>query len=219
MTSNQLFTVVVGSNTAHITSGTSLPQHLSFTSPVGMRLAFGQAYQAAEKARIQFTSLHKTLHYHLYRLCPVENISHFKEHCSAVDRLLSWADEHANILTNTLAPPAKIPSFVLKFHVEERAYRDYEQRYRERRNAFYNGALRAWRQARSSCEEMLRGCEIAPMDRMMCWEWWGRFLAEVARWESKLDELVVPGWAWVVEELASLIEERVDLGDYWADDI
>ncbi|EEP75952.1 predicted protein [Uncinocarpus reesii 1704] len=209
------------SNFIPITSGASLPHHLSSVIPLDIRCALGQAYYAAEQARSHYKTLQKNISNHLYRLCRVDDTSDFHEHCSAIDRLLGWGlvgarSNNTSKLGVTLTATAKIPSFVLRFHIDEAAYRDYAKRHQAMRESFFKGSLSYWRQTRRNCEVILHKAKISPMDKSMCWDWWNKFLAEVAEWESKLDDLVVPEWDAVLTKLSALVEERVDLGDHWA---
>ncbi|TPX26258.1 hypothetical protein DIZ76_011720 [Coccidioides immitis] len=215
---NQVYTAPLGSTLAPVVSGSSLPQHLSFVIPLEIRCAFSQAYHAAEKAHDQFRKLHKNIKNRLYLLCPTDNAIRFQEHCSAINRLQAWGRDGIEYsrrfeIGQTLAPAAKIPSFTLKFHVEESAYKAYQERHQTTRDAFFRGALAYWKECKRHCELLLHRSTISVMDKEMCWDWWRKFLAEVTKWEARVDDLVVPDWPIVLEELTSLVEERADLED------
>ncbi|KMU85396.1 hypothetical protein CIHG_03178 [Coccidioides immitis H538.4] len=210
-------------------SALSLLEHLSSADPPSpstfrssypsrSRCAFSQAYHAAEKAHDQFRKLHKNIKNRLYLLCPTDNAIRFQEHCSAINRLQAWGRDGIEYsrrfeIGQTLAPAAKIPSFTLKFHVEESAYKAYQERHQTTRDAFFRGALAYWKECKRHCELLLHRSTISVMDKEMCWDWWRKFLAEVTKWEARVDDLVVPDWPIVLEELTSLVEERADLED------
>ncbi|KAI2015216.1 hypothetical protein LOZ39_001912 [Ophidiomyces ophidiicola] len=200
-------------NPAVLADGVPLPESISFVTPLEIRIALCQAYHTEKHARTQLSMLEENTRNRFYRLCPIENTAVFQEHCSSVDRILDWTGgnmQSMHQVSSTLAPALKVPSFVLKFTVDEQAYSRYLNECNEMYRMFFNSTLVVWKQCKRRGDEVLRHSQISKLNKLMCLRWWNKFLEDALAWESRIEDLTVSSWPDIIAELSTLIEERVD---------
>ena len=189
------------------------PPYLSVIIPVEVRLASRHAHNAAGMAfqALKQLELHHAERFR--RVCPMEPATRFNAHVTSIDRLLAWKPQYHQ--DHTLHSTPKIPEFQLRFHVEENAYKSYQNEYEEMRLAYLNGPYLRWWWRKRQLDELLAAPSIQEMDRKLSQRWWDEFLEEMAQWDRRVDVLILPTWAEIITELTELIEERVDLSNEW----
>lgn len=208
----------------------TLPPHLQ---PIIPKRVHDELRNVRETATLTFNYLKKLdrlYHQRFYYMCPRTDRAQLYLHCASIDRLLAWDEDHipsyvkvaadarGTRVLPTLAPSAKIPAFVLHFHVEEEAYTRFEEEYNRLRMAYLRSPYMRWINAKAKMEKVLRGCEreMGDMNYRAWRRWWDRiFLREMDKWEHRVQEIKIPMWTEIVPELYGLIRERVDLDGFW----
>lgn len=134
------------------------------------------------------------------------------KHWSSISLLFSY--EPSNETENpTLVGGAGIPQSLLRFHVEESAYRDYEVGFTSMKYGFLTGPYNDFLHARYRLDEVLRVCEISRMYMAVWRKWLNEFLDEMRKWEDCIEDVTIPSLDDILWELIEMVVEKVDFGD------
>lgn len=191
-----------------------LPNHLYSICPKELLDALDNVRIIASKTFAALKRLERQYNKRYYRMCPRHDEHHYYVHVESVRRLMNWKVDH-DPCCPTLAPAAKLNPYLLHFHVEEEAYAAYAAEYARLRRQYLDGPHRAWIDATSAVFRALEGSDLSGMNMRHFCRWWTSFLREMRKWEDRFDELVLPPWEKIVEEVYDAIEERVDLEGYY----
>ncbi|KAI9927636.1 hypothetical protein ASPWEDRAFT_186958 [Aspergillus wentii DTO 134E9] len=187
-----------------------LPLHLRAIIPRKAYDAFSHACQAASEA---FRALKIVESRHAYRfraMCSRANSTHYEKHVESIRCLLDWT-QNDGVYNPTLAPSPKISADVLHFHVDQRTYDAYVVEYAYMLESFISVPYRNWLKAKVTLERTISSSGMSEMDQCQWRRWWNSaFLAEMAKWESRVEGLVVPSWEEIIDEVYQAILERVD---------
>lgn len=194
-----------------------LPNHLYNICPKPLLDALQNVRHVASGTFAALKHVERQYNKRFYRMCPRDSEHekhHYYIHVESVRRLFNWKADHEPCCP-TLAPSMKLSPFMLHFHVEEAAYAMYAAEYARLRMEYLDGPHRVWIDATGEVFDKLEavGAEFSEMEMRQFCRWWGSFLREMRKWEDRFDELVLPSWKEIVEELYDAIEERVEL-DY-----
>ena len=198
-----------------------VPMHLNAIAPRQVHLGINHVRATAGLAFQGLKQLDGFYHKRFHRMCYPANERSYYMHAESIDRLLRWRKEFDDSWSKstTLASCAKIPSFALQFCVDERAYAQYVAEFTQLREQYFQGPYVRWLVSKRKMETAISQTTMREMDRKQWLLWWRRFLAEMAKWEDRLNEILLPTWADIVDQLFGLIEERVDLSEQWDDDL
>lgn len=143
-------------------------------------------------------------------MCPRDSSMRYLIHSESIDRLLNW-DFDLKPHNPTLAPAAKLSPFVLQFHVDQRAYDTFAGEYTACLEEYIMGPYVNWLRAKSHMEHVIETGAMNEMNKRQWLRWWQvEFLGEMATWEETLEELILPSWEEIIDEIYQLIRERVD---------
>lgn len=69
-----------------------------------------------------------------------------------------------------------------------------------------------WLRAKSHLEHVIETTgRMNEMNKRQWLRWWQvEFLGEMATWEETLEELILPSWEEIIDEIYQLVRERVD---------
>ncbi|KAL1955106.1 hypothetical protein VTO42DRAFT_9040 [Malbranchea cinnamomea] len=191
-----------------------LPRHLVIFTTTEIREAITAARTAATLAFRELKQLDEHYAQRFYRLCPLEPIHRFQNHCSSIDRLAQWAEDYYRE-DQTIAPTPKLPEFMFTFFVAEDAYLEYVVEHEEMKTEYLTGRYLDWRFKAQELVDKLYLSGISIVEKRQCLTWWNGFMNEMRKWETRLDELKLPTWGRMIDELAHTIENVVDLKDEW----
>ncbi|KAL1861044.1 hypothetical protein Plec18167_003671 [Paecilomyces lecythidis] len=208
----------------------AVPPHLQ---PITPKKVHEELRKVREIATVTFNYLKKLdqlYHARFYHMCPKTDLAQYYLHRESIDRLLSWekdvvhpylqaaAQKHRYRILPLMAPTAKIPPFILHFHIEEEEYTAFQEEYSRLRMTYLRGPYLRWIDAKSNMEKVLQTCEteMGDMDYRAWRRWWDCiFLREMDKWENRAQEIKMPSWNEIVKELYGLIQEKVDLDGFW----
>ena len=194
-----------------------IPMHLNAIAPRQVHLAITNVRSTASVAFQALRRLDNLYHKRFHRMCYVTHQKSYYLHAESIDRLLKWRNDFDECVFRTLAPCAKIPSFTLRFCVDEGAYTQYAMEFARLREEYIQGPYVRWLVTKRKMESVLLQTTMREMDRKQWLLWWTKFLTEMAKWEDRLNEMLLPTWTDIVDQLFSLIEERVELSEPWDD--
>lgn len=190
-----------------------IPHYMEATVPPDLRDAI---YRARKAASVAFQGLKKVERFHAeryHRLCPADDIKHYHKHKISVDRLLECEVKSSSDPPLTMCP--KIPLCVINFHIDKRAYESFQNRYELIRLGYLHGPFRQWRVLKRQVDYVFEKCEMDDHDKELSMNWWKGFQHEMVVWERRVNNLALPKWNDIVDDLAKLIEQRVDLQNEW----
>jgi hypothetical protein len=197
-----------------------IPMHLNAIAPRQVHLAITNVRLTASMAFQTLKKLDNFYHKRFHRMCYVAHERSYYLHAESIDRLLKWRNDFDDCTgLRTLAPCAKIPSFTLRFCVDEGAYAQYVLEFARLREEYIQGPYVRWLVTKRKMENAFLQTTMREMDRKQWLLWWTKFLAEMAKWEERINEMLLPTWADIVNQLFNLIEERVELNEQWDDDL
>ncbi|PLB47120.1 hypothetical protein P170DRAFT_477983 [Aspergillus steynii IBT 23096] len=197
-----------------------LPLHLCPSLPLGCRQSFERCRRAALLAYDGFKNLTEIHSLRYKAMCPPPNPNNLARpsvysfsraylHSLSVDHLLNWPVLRANVVT--IAHPPKIPAEILSFTVDQRAYEAYLVGFERVLTCYVNGAYWEYMRAKDAVEDVIAKANMNVVDRRMWRHFWtARFLVENESWEEDLKNMVLPSWDEIVEELDTVIWERVE---------
>lgn len=181
--------------------------------PTDIRETLLVARDAAEVAFHGLKRLDEHFKQCFYRLCPMDDIDRFEDHCYSIQRLFSWRVDYSS--AKTLAPTPRFPAPMFRFHVDEAAYSAYIEEHEKLRLQYLNGPYLDWRMKGRDIDDLMRSSGVTEVDKRYCHKWWTEFTGEMKPWETRFDELVLPSWTEMVDILAAVIELAVDLDNEW----
>ena len=154
-----------------------------------------------------------------FRLCDMNDKVHFKAHVDSVTRLLSYQEQYdpKNPLEDitsfgpTLEPTTKIPQPLLHFHVDEDAYREYILGFASMKCGFLNGPYSNYTASREQLLAQMQESQIRKMDMALWTAWVEGFLAEMYKWEERVEKITVPFFKEIVWELIEKVAKRVEM--------
>lgn len=189
-----------------------LPFYLAVLVPPEVHRALDHLRLSASAAFESFKNLEKYAAQCYFRLCGVEDKTYAPKHWSSINLLFSYKPSN-DIENPTLIGGAGIPQSLLRFHVEESAYRDYEVGFASLRYEFLTGTYDDFLNARYRLEEVLQACEISKMDMAIWRRWLEDFLDEMRKWEDYIEDVTIPSLDDILWEVIEMVVERVDFGD------
>lgn len=154
------------------------------------------------------------LHSERYRaMCPRDDLTSYILHAESVDRLFTWGLDYVTG-NPTLAPQAKLPSEILHFRVDQRAYNEFAMEYVAALERYLSGSYLAWRELKAKFEQAIPKAGFKEASRQQFLVWWKQtFLVEMAKWEDSLPGLLLPPWEQVVDDVYFAILERVEIAN------
>ncbi|KAJ5151159.1 uncharacterized protein N7482_010411 [Penicillium canariense] len=144
-----------------------------------------------------------------YAMCPTQQGAIFDKHSQSIRRLLEWTEDY-NPMDPTLAAGSKLSCDILEFHMDQVAYATYADLYLMALQRFVNIEWSSY------CQKMLHmklqaSQKMNRFDYQAWLYWWhGEFRASMEKWEIYLDNMSIPTWEEIVDELYGLILERVE---------
>lgn len=187
-----------------------LPSWLKSITP---KAALTALHEVREAATIAFNGLKALELKHSARhkaMCPTTHPLQHALHADSVDRLINWATD-MKPHNPTLAPAPKLSPYVLQFHVDQRAYDAFVEEYTRCLEEYVMGPYADWLRAKANLDDVVERSDMNELNLHQWRRWWeGEFLGEMAKWEERLEELVLPSWEEIVDEMYRLILERVD---------
>lgn len=189
-----------------------LPEHLQSALSRECHDALKKVFDAATVAFRHLKAMQKLRDERYRAMCSRENLTQYNLHAESVDRLFSWGQD-PNPDNPPLAAEAKIPSFVLHFHVEQRAYDEYMKHYIMSLERYLAGPYKKWHDMKMWLEHVVSKSTMNPVDRRDFFHWWlSVLLPEMTKWEDALPGLLLPSWEEVVDDVYFAILERVEIG-------
>ncbi|KAF9886565.1 hypothetical protein FE257_011337 [Aspergillus nanangensis] len=176
------------------------------------------AFPAFEICRGRFIRANRLLetlthfkHYRWTYLCP-RGSPRYRDHEDAVFRLRSWRPYYFRV-DPTLAPTPKLPALSLKFCIKEEVYNDYLARYDLHRDRFFAETQDQWLAAKKEVGRELDAAELGDEERHLLNEFWQGFVRNMEKWHAVILDYELPSWEEVVDDLCTVIRQRVEDGD------
>ena len=187
-----------------------LPAYLKQTLPGDIVQGFIHARWAASKALRSIRAIEKNYHKRYFTMCPLIEPARVLAHIEPVSRLLAWKSDH-NHTNPTLAPTAKLDPTTLKFHVDQRTYDEFARGYVALLERFIEEPYKRWLEAKREVDARVRKANLSEMEYGRWHRFWDlTFLAEMNKWEGRLEGLLLPSWEEAMDSLYGLILEFVE---------
>jgi hypothetical protein len=153
-------------------------------------------------------------------LCPRNNPGVFHNHGLAMARLFQWRDRYIGRhvqppysfpgprlgMNETLAPPAKIPAFLVQGVVlDELAYRKFYTTICEMRDKYLAGPAAQWEAVKCDTEKLMLQTPLTDITRTRWLHEWLRWRDRATRWENAVEQLWIMTWEQISTEVQSLI--------------
>ncbi|KAI9370561.1 hypothetical protein BJX61DRAFT_544491 [Aspergillus egyptiacus] len=196
---------------------TRLPLHLSATLPPRILKAFTTCLRASDIALHEMRLLNLTRQTRFRALCPQSDRILYDKHFLPINRLTHWTED-ADPENPTLAPSAKIPAMGMTICLCRAAYEGWKAGYEGELLRYKEGAWMEWCRAKAGFELEVLMCrnsaEITEKQAQEVERWFcGVFLKEMKRWEGYVEELELPGFKELVEELREAVLCCVEDGE------
>lgn len=168
--------------------------------------------QLHERAQIAITSMKQLSHLRSNRyanMCSPSLGTISKLHRWSIKRLFDWKVQW-DPKDPTLVPSAKIPREVLKFTLDPQYYAKLYKTYNRWIQNFMIGPIRAWQKMKPLV--ITRAMQDLNEYEYREWRyWWDTvYMPAMKKWEECLEDLLLPTWEDIVDEVYVMILERVD---------
>ncbi|KAJ5668988.1 hypothetical protein N7462_010058 [Penicillium macrosclerotiorum] len=141
-------------------------------------------------------------------MCPEQEGVTFDMHTASMRRLHEWVEDH-NPTDPTPGPTSKLPCEALFFHMDQAAYATYAGLYFNALERFRHLEWASWYQQNDYTKFL--ASQVLNRFEYEEWSYWwhGEFEDEMHKWQSCLQDLAIPPWEEIVDEVYKLILERV----------
>ncbi|OQD67339.1 hypothetical protein PENDEC_c039G00016 [Penicillium decumbens] len=168
--------------------------------------------QLHERARIAITSMKQLSHLRSSRydnMCPPSLDAVYTLHQWSIMRLFDW-EAQWDPKDPTLISSPKIPRHVLRFTLDPLHYAKFYKTYSLWVQSFIGGPIRAWEKMKPLV--ITRASQVLNEYEYQEWRYWwdNTYMPAMWKWEMCLQDLLLPTWEELVDELYAMIIERVE---------
>ncbi|PGH23637.1 hypothetical protein AJ80_02243 [Polytolypa hystricis UAMH7299] len=170
-----------------------------------------EAAETCYSEHIDLEYMYETRFRHMFDLSDWEA---YYANWKLIERILDYdPQQHIDPVTGL---PVKLPRNSLNLlPAYKYDWHKFDYEWLDAHDEYFRGPRRAWDSAKDYFEEVLMDAEMSHEDGRVAFMWWARYVTEMEEWEDVDDEMWVPSWDEVVEELTNLVKERVDVGEDW----
>lgn len=177
--------------------------------PPSMKDAIAQLH---ERAQITITSMKQLSHLRSSRydnMCSPSLGVLYQLHRWSIKRIFDW-EAQWDPKDPTLVPSAKIPREVLKFTLDPQHYAKFYKAYSLWIQNFMIGPIRAWEKMKPLV--ITRASQVLTEHQYEEWRYWweNTYMPAMWKWETCLEDLLLPTWEDIVDEVYAMILERVE---------
>lgn len=80
---------------------------------------------------------------------------------------------------------------------------------------YLNGAYAGWRDQAQRFVDMVYLSGLSVVEKRAILMWWRGFMLEMRTWETRFEQMQLPSFEEVIDELSRKIEETVDVSNEW----